>query len=65
MFTPQAAIGAHFKAHIGMYKGRVVLDFGVQLSHLELEPREARQIADLLLKHALRAELKPDALEAK
>lgn len=64
MFTPEAAKGTHLKFYVGAHNGRVVVDFGRSITHMEMEPAEAEKIAELLIKHAGRARVpdvsKPD-----
>jgi hypothetical protein len=57
MFTPELAAGTKMRFHIGEFRGKVVLDFGVSVSHLEMGPHEAEQIAELLIKHAQAAKV--------
>ena len=55
MFSPELLEGEHLKLHISFWHGRVVLDFGKAISHLEVEPQEAEDLACLLMKHATNA----------
>jgi hypothetical protein len=55
MITPELVQGAHLQIHVGSYRGRVVLDFGTAISHLEMEPEELDRILELLAKHAQNA----------
>jgi hypothetical protein len=57
MFTPELAAGTKMRFHIGVFRGKVVIDFGVSVSHLEMGPHEAEQIAELLIKHATSAKV--------
>jgi len=52
MRSPELLQGEHLKLYIGVNDGRVVLDFGRSLSHIEMEPQEAEQLLTLLRKHA-------------
>jgi len=52
MRSPELLQGEHLKLYIGVNNGRVVLDFGRSLSHIEMEPQEAEQLLTLLRKHA-------------
>jgi hypothetical protein len=55
MVTPELVQGAHLQIHVGSFRGRVVLDFGTPISHLEMEPEELDRILELLAKHAQEA----------
>jgi len=65
MFTPELVQGEHLRLHLNFWRGRVVLDFGKAISHLEMEPDEAEHIAKLLIKHAQNARVDKQLIEAK
>jgi len=55
MVTPELIEGAHLKIHVGSFRGRVVLDFGTPISHLEMSRTELDRILELLAKHVQNA----------
>ena len=58
MFTAELMRGEKLRLHIGFDEhGKVIVDFGVSLSHVEMEPQEAVMIANLLMKHANNAKM--------
>jgi len=63
MRTPELLEGEHLRLHVVDSNGRVVLDFGKPISHLELEPEEAEQLSMSLAKFVHRARVN-GALEA-
>jgi hypothetical protein len=49
------AVGSKLRLHIGFHKGRVLLDFGNSISHLEMDPEDAEHVAKLIVKHSQNA----------
>jgi len=52
MFTPELTKGTKMRFYIGTDNGKVIVDFGASISHMEMEPIEAEKLAHLLTKHA-------------
>lgn len=52
MNVPDLIAGTKLKFYIGFENGQVIVDFGTNVSHMEMGPEEAEQIASLLIKHA-------------
>jgi hypothetical protein len=52
MHVPDLIAGTKLKFYIGFEKGQVIVDFGTNVSHMEMEPEEAEKIAAMLIKHA-------------
>lgn len=52
MNNPELYKDAHIDLYVGCTDEKVIVDFGTNLSHLEVSPDTAESIAAMLLKHA-------------